>query len=248
MKKAEKIWSEDAEKMRSFLLQEIKETGSEWKALIKRHLETCQKGRILDVGCGTGFISLLLAEIGFEVIAIDNNAAMLKEAEKISKDFGVSDKITFMLKDAEKMDFTDHTFDAVVSRHAFWLFNNPKKVYGEWYRILKSDGIMMNLDANWLFPFWGEAEAELFRADEDNLIKCYGEFQDYYHDPDMMAELKTLPLSYEKRPEWDLKICEETGFKEIQVEMITQEKYWNPFMALRYRTMPTFLVKAKKKY
>ena len=106
MKKAEKIWSEDAEKMRSFLLQEIKETGSEWKALIKRHLETCQKGRILDVGCGTGFISLLLAEIGFEVIAIDNNAAMLKEAEKISKDFGVSDKITFMLKDAEKMDFT----------------------------------------------------------------------------------------------------------------------------------------------
>ena len=62
----------------------------------------------------------------------------------------------------------------------------------------------------------------------------------------MMDELKKLPLSYIKRPEWDLKICKETGFKEIEIETLAQEKYWNSFMALRYRTMPTFLVKAKK--
>ena len=55
-----------------------------------------------------------------------------------------------------------------------------------------------------------------------------------------------LPLSYIKRPEWDLEICRETGFMNIETETLSQEKYWNPFMALRYRTMPTFIVKAQK--
>ena len=62
----------------------------------------------------------------------------------------------------------------------------------------------------------------------------------------MMNELKKLPLSYIKRPEWDLKIFKEIGFKDVEIEILNQEKYWNPFMLLRYRTMPTFLVKAKK--
>ncbi|WP_329886213.1 class I SAM-dependent methyltransferase [Pseudoramibacter faecis] len=246
MNKAEEKWSEDAEKMKLFLLREIEETGSEWKALIEQSLGDCKKEKILDVGCGTGFISLLLAKMGCEVIAIDNNAAMLKEAEKISESLGFSDKITFMLEDAASMDFAENTFDAVVSRHAFWLFNHPKRVYAQWYRILKSGGCILNLDANWLFPFWGEKQAELFRSDEDLLTKRYGAFQDYYHDTDMMDELKKLPLSYIKRPEWDLKICRETGFQDIRSGALIQEKYWNPFMALRYRTMPTFFVKAKK--
>ena len=65
--------------------------------MIERCLGDCQKDKILDVGCGTGFISLLLAQIGCDVIAIDNNIAMLKEAEKTSEELGLSNKITFML-------------------------------------------------------------------------------------------------------------------------------------------------------
>mgnify|MGYP002573412729 FL=1 len=169
--------------------------------MLERCLGDCQKDKILDVGCGTGFISLFLAKIGCDVIAIDNNIAMLKETEKISEELGFSNKITFMLKDTELVGFPDNIFDAVVSRYAFWLFNNPKKVYAQWYRILKTGGCMLNLDANWLFPFWGEEQAKLFQSDENILTKRYGKFQDYYHDTDMMDELKKSPLSYGKRPE-----------------------------------------------
>jgi len=98
MKKAEKIWSKDAPKMKAFLLQDIKETGLAWKTLIEQHLEDYQNGKILDVGCGTGFISLLLAQIGFEVIAIDNNAAMLKEAEKHLRSWDFQIKSLLCLK------------------------------------------------------------------------------------------------------------------------------------------------------
>ena len=246
MNRAEEKASAHAAKITMYLLQQIEERGLEWRGLLERCLGDCQKNKILDVGCGTGFISLLLAQIGCDVIAIDNNVAMLKEAEKISEELGFSNKITFMLKDTELVDFPDNTFNAVVSRHAFWLFNNPKKVYAQWYRILKSGGCMLNLDANWLFPFWGEEQAKLFQSDENILTKRYGKFQDYYHDTDMMDELKKLPLSYIKRPEWDLETCRETGFKNIETETLLQEKYWNPFMARRYRTMPTFIIKAQK--
>ena len=79
MNKAEEKWSEDAEKMKLFLLQEIEETGSEWKVLIERCLGDCQRDKILDVGCGTGFISLLLAQIGCDVIAIDLSLIHISE-------------------------------------------------------------------------------------------------------------------------------------------------------------------------
>ncbi len=246
MNKAEKIWSNDAKKMKNYLLQELQETGLQWKSLMNRHLEDYEAGKVLDVGCGTGFSSLLLAYSGHEVVAIDNNEAMIVEAEKTAEELGMSDKITFLLKDAEANEFLEGSFDAVVSKHAFWLFDNPEKVYANWYKILKQGGCVLNIDANWLLPFWGEDEKKRFMEDEETLVKRYGEFKDYYHDEDMMSALKEKPLSYVKRPEWDLDVCEKIGFRDIVVENISQEKYWNAFMAIRYRSMPTFLVKAKK--
>ena len=61
-------------------------------SFVRTCLGDCQKNKILDVGCETGFISLLLAQIGCDVIAIDNNVAMIKKAEKISEELEFSNK------------------------------------------------------------------------------------------------------------------------------------------------------------
>ena len=82
--------------------------------------------------------------------------------------------------------------------------------------------------------------------DEKELIKRYGEFQDHYHDKEMMVALRQLPLAFQERPEWDKKVCEDLGFHSIEYDFLLEEGYWNPFLTLRYRAIPTFVLKAEK--
>ena len=62
------------------------------ESFVRTCLGDCQKNKILDVGCETRFISLLLAQIGCDAIVINNNVAMIKKAEKISEKLEFSNK------------------------------------------------------------------------------------------------------------------------------------------------------------
>ncbi len=73
------------------------------------------KMRILDVGTGTGFLALILAELGHEVVGLDLSEGMLRVARKKAKQRGL--KIQFKLGDAENLPFKDESFDAVICRH-----------------------------------------------------------------------------------------------------------------------------------
>lgn len=238
-------WSEQAENMRIFHMQELKDTGYEWKKLLQDHLKEGNDRKILDVGCGTGFFALLLAQDGWKVTAIDSSEAMLDEGKKAAEELGLSDRIMFLMKDAHSTNFPEHSFDAVVSRNASWLFTDPEKAYREWKRILKVDGMMLNIDANWMKPLWNAETFQEFKKDEAELIKRYGDFKDYYHDKEMMNALKKFPLSSVNRPGWDEKMLQEIGFTEIRIHFLSKNKYLDSFQAKRCRTIPIFLIQAK---
>lgn len=61
------------------------------------------KGKILDVGCGTGRISLPLAEMGFDVIGIDISPVYVDIANKRASEKGLKDKAIFLLCDAREL-------------------------------------------------------------------------------------------------------------------------------------------------
>lgn len=239
-------WSTQAENMKNFMLQELDETGAVWEDLLREHLDGSMGKKALDVGCGTGFLAILLARSGWEVTAIDSNRAMIRQAEQVTEALNLSNKITFRVEDTESVDLADDSFDAVVSRHVSWLFIHPEKAYREWVRVLKPNGILLNMDANWLHPIWQKEVAGQFESDEMELIRKYGHFEDYYHDAQMMDALKKLPLTWEQRPKWDEMICGKVGLKNISVQRLNSEQYWNAFLAQRYRSIPTFLLKAQK--
>ena len=74
-----------------------------WEQQIRRALNGRICRHVLDVGCGPGFFSVLLARLGYEVTAVDYTENMLAEARKNAAHYGVD--IDFRRMDAQKLDF-----------------------------------------------------------------------------------------------------------------------------------------------
>lgn len=116
-----------------------------WKEFLSKLFE--RKMRVLDVGTGTGFIALLLAELGHEVVGVDISEGMLKVARDKAKKAGVD--VEFMQGDAEELPFDDESFDAVISRHLLWTLPNPKRAVEEWARVVRGRGKVIAIDGRW---------------------------------------------------------------------------------------------------
>jgi ubiquinone/menaquinone biosynthesis C-methylase UbiE len=100
--------------------------------------------KILDVGTGTGFIALNLAELGHHVTGIDLGDLMLQKARTNAERRGLN--ATFLIGDAEDLDFPDNSFEVIICRHLFWTLLQPDQTMAEWMRILTSNGRVILID------------------------------------------------------------------------------------------------------
>lgn len=96
--------------------------------------------KMLEVGCGTAFVSLYFAKRGYETYCLDINKSILEVAEKNFKKEGVKGK--FSVGDAEKLPFADNQFDIVTSFGLLEHFENPETAIFEMVRVLKSEGLL----------------------------------------------------------------------------------------------------------
>ena len=74
--------------------------------------------QILEIGCGTGAMSRLLAkrnDFSGNIFGVDHCAAFIEAAGDFARDEGVGDKINFRVSDAHSLDFPPATFDAVIA-------------------------------------------------------------------------------------------------------------------------------------
>jgi len=108
-----------------------------WKALFREKIGSGEK-KVLDVGVGTGFLSIMLAEIGYSVVGVDLSEEMINKARKKVDARGL--KVRLELGDAEDLPFDDGSFDAAVNRAVLWTLPDPKKALTEWKRVLKPGG------------------------------------------------------------------------------------------------------------
>lgn len=65
--------------------------------------------KILEVGTGTGAMSVFLSYLGFKVTSLDNDKKVLDKARSLAKDF--NGKVEFVFGNGFKMDFKDDSFD-----------------------------------------------------------------------------------------------------------------------------------------
>ena len=74
--------------------------------------------RVLDVGTGPGFFAIILAELGYQVTAVDYTASMLEEARHNAG--ALAKHIHFQQMNAEKLAFQTASFDVLVTRNVTW--------------------------------------------------------------------------------------------------------------------------------
>lgn len=101
----------------------------------------------LDVGCGTGFLALLLAEAGHRPVGVDNVDEMLALARAKASERGLPAR--FELGDADTLPFGDGSFDLVVERHVAWTLADPVAALREWRRVLRPGGRAVLVEGDW---------------------------------------------------------------------------------------------------
>lgn len=171
--------------------------------------------RILDVGCGAGFFELVLAPMGHDITGIDLTPEMITEARKLAGSHH-SGWAEFLIMDAEKPEFPDNWFDAVISRNLTWTLPHPAEAYREWHRVLKPGGVLLNFDAEYAKGFhkYDQAENLAHKSVDDSLVE---ECHSIYH---------MLNVSTYDRPQWDEEVLKHIGFKEIRVDLTAGDRLY----------------------
>jgi SAM-dependent methyltransferase len=102
---------------------------------------------ILDVGCGTGSLSVVIAGLGCEVTGIDLSPAMIAQAE--AKATALGRAITFYVMEAAAPQLPSHQFDVIVCRHLLWTLPEPGKVLLRWVDLLRQNGRLVLIEGYW---------------------------------------------------------------------------------------------------
>ena len=207
-KSVEEYWTKRASDFNTVRLNELRDPISgRWLAEMGRYLPEVRPLRILDVGTGTGYFAILLAQAGHELTGIDLTPAMLAEAEETAAKLGLS--IGFSCMDAQATAFPAGSFDALVTRNLNWTL--PEKAYREWHRLLKPGGLLLNFDADYARNVRNENQRASYISKE-------GVYGHVGITPELSAEnariTLAMPASRHNRPAWDLELLAAAGFSE----------------------------------
>ncbi|SEE89630.1 class I SAM-dependent methyltransferase [Jiangella alba] len=101
----------------------------------------------LDAGCGTGSLSLLLAELGHRVTGVDLAPAMVRLAEAKLAAAGLPGR--FLTGDAGRPPLGDQAFDVVLARHVVWTLPDPAAALRDWTGRLRPGGTLILVEGRW---------------------------------------------------------------------------------------------------
>lgn len=213
----------------SFLEQRRSELANpiakRWMKEIEKQIPAGRRLKILDVGCGAGFFSILLAKEGHEVFGIDLTPEMIENAIQLAEEENADCR--FQVMDAENPMFADETFDVVISRNLTWTLPNAEHAYGEWMRVLKTGGVLLNFDAN-----YGKEDV----ADTKGLPEAHAHFKVGNEMLEECERIKSqLPISRKNRPAYDVAVLCENTAGEIRIDTslgkriyLEKDEFYNP--------------------
>jgi S-adenosylmethionine-dependent methyltransferase len=137
---------QDADKYRAYLKTPSGRLRSElaWENVRRFLPHDVSKRRALDVGGGTGFASVQLARMGYEVVLLDNSEEMLRIAREQAQAGNAAARISFCHGDAGRLPelFDAESFDFVVCHNLLEYGENPSAIVRRIAKILRKDAVL----------------------------------------------------------------------------------------------------------
>ena len=118
-----------------------------WAARLRSWMPAAP-ARVLDLGCGTGSISLLLAEDGHLPVGVDLSTRMIEVAQ--AKMRRHRQHFPLLVGDAgDPPPQAGDSFDVVLARHLLWTLPNPHTALRRWTRLLRPGGRLILIEGRW---------------------------------------------------------------------------------------------------
>jgi ubiquinone/menaquinone biosynthesis C-methylase UbiE len=170
---------------------ELRATDPQQRAMREAYLSDLllpENARVLDVGCGTGAVSRVLAgwpRIG-EVVGLDPSPSFLAKARELAVGRA---HLTFAEGDARELPFEDAAFDVALFHTTLCHVPMPERAIAEACRVLRPGG--------WLAVFDGDyATTTVAIGDSDPLQACVDAWvSSSVHDRWLLRRLPTLARS-----------------------------------------------------
>ncbi|MFF3442384.1 class I SAM-dependent methyltransferase [Streptosporangium sp. NPDC002721] len=106
---------------------------------------------VLDLGCGTGSLSLLLAQQGHRSVGMDLSPRMVEQARhKLTK--AGFDAAVLVGDASDPPARAGHSFDVILARHLLWTLPAPQKALHRWVSLLRPGGRLVFIEGRWDNP------------------------------------------------------------------------------------------------
>lgn len=182
---------------------------------------------ICDMGTSCGFMAIIAAKMGHNVVGYDLSEKMVDYCRKNATKYHL--EINFEVADVEDLDILPNTFDLIIARNILWALTEPLSTLKKWFKILKPGGHILIADGNWYL-----SNFDLDYAEKQHLSELKNSENRGFHGQtnmdhinfDIIRELaKDLPVSSVRRPGWDLSILLGIGFDNIYVNRDEKSPY-----------------------